>query len=177
MATTLNFRTSMRGFNREDVIQYIEYSNAKHANQLNQLMNENEELRRKAEQASANAELTARIAQLEEEKAQLQAQLEEAKATKEEANANSASALELETYRRAEQFERNAKARADQIYRQATGTIAQATTQVDNAAVIFQQLAGQVNEQMTQLQQAVNDSKAALMDAAATMYAIRPEAE
>ena len=184
MATTLNFRTSMRGFNREDVIQYIEYANAKHATQLSQLMNENEELRQKLAEANANAELAqtvdalnGKLAQLEAEKQALQAEIEELKVANENAAANSADAMELETYRRAEQFERNAKARAEQIYHQAAGTIAQATTQVDGAATIFRDIAEQVSQQMAQLQQAVDESKNALMDAAATMYAIRPDAE
>lgn len=177
MATTLNFRTSLRGFNREDVIQYIEYANAKHANQLSQLMNENEELRQKLAQVSAVPDLSETVEQLEAEKLALQAQIEELKAANDNAAANSADAMELETYRRAEQVERNAKIRADQIYRQAAGTIAQATTQVDGAATMFRQIAEQVSEQMAQLQSAVDDSKNALMDAAATMYAIRPDAE
>lgn len=191
MATTLNFRSALGGFNREDVIQYIEYTNSKHANQVNQLMGEAEELRRKLEQASAVHDLTETVAQLtaqleeaaarqavlEQENANLTAENEKLKNAQSEAAANAISAMELEAYRRAEQAERNAKARADQIYQQAAGTIAQATTQVDEAAALFRKIADQVGEQMTLLQSAVDDSKNALLDAAATMYSIRPDAE
>ena len=40
MAEFQKFRSSLGGFNREDVVHYIEYINNKHAAQLNQLKNE-----------------------------------------------------------------------------------------------------------------------------------------
>ena len=71
MAANLNFRTALSGFNREDVVHYIEYMNAKFNTQLNQLTGEAQELRDKL---SALAE----IPDLSEEVAKLKAQLEEA---------------------------------------------------------------------------------------------------
>ena len=40
MAAMQNFRKSLNGFNREDVVQYIEYINNKHNSQVNQLKTE-----------------------------------------------------------------------------------------------------------------------------------------
>ena len=57
----------------------------------------------------------------------------------------------------------------------ATATLSEATTLVDTAAQQFGVIAEQVSEQIAQLQAAVDSSKSALQDAAATMYAIRPE--
>ena len=37
MASAQNFRSAFNGFNREDVVHYIEYLNAKHTGALNQL--------------------------------------------------------------------------------------------------------------------------------------------
>ena len=37
MSAPYNFRTAFNGFNREDVVHYIEYINSKHTTQLNQL--------------------------------------------------------------------------------------------------------------------------------------------
>ena len=37
MSASYNFRTAFNGFNREDVVHYIEYINSKHTTQLNQL--------------------------------------------------------------------------------------------------------------------------------------------
>ena len=103
MAAPQNFRSAFNGFNREDVVHYLEYINTKHKNQIDQLSAENQELRASAQrhplvdqqevmeylqnhstelneqleaEKARNAELTA---QLEEEKnrcAELTAQLE-----------------------------------------------------------------------------------------------------
>lgn len=50
MAAPLNFRTAFNGFNREDVVRYIEYLNAQHTAELNQLNSELEFLRGKLSQ-------------------------------------------------------------------------------------------------------------------------------
>ena len=50
MAAPQNFRTAFNGFNREDVVHYLEYINTKHTTQVNQLTSENEELRSQLEQ-------------------------------------------------------------------------------------------------------------------------------
>ena len=50
MAAPQNFRASFNGFNREDVVHYLEYINAKHSNQISQLTAENQELRAAAQQ-------------------------------------------------------------------------------------------------------------------------------
>lgn len=189
MAVSLNFRTALSGFHKEDVVHYIEYMNSKHTAQVNQLANENEELHRKLQQLPETpdlreemAELRKRCEALEQENAQLRAQAE-AKVPDVKADAPSQSeeeaknlvCKELEAYRRAEQAERNAKLRAEQIYQQATGTLAQATAQVDEAANRYRRIANQVNVQIAELQAAVESSKSALQDAVTTMGAIRPE--
>lgn len=189
MAVTLNFRSALSGFNKEDVVRYIEYMNTKNASQVNQLLNENEELRNQLSQLAAVPDLSEDVAQLtsqvealtakleavEAEKAQLKAEYEALLAGQAEAAAQKLAAQELEAYRRAEQAERAAKVRADQIYQQAIGTLAQATSQVDGAANNFQQVAEAIGNQMLLLQQVVDSGKNALLDAAATLYTISPE--
>ena len=54
------FRASFNGFNREDVVRYMEYINSKHAAQVAQLTNELEYLRGKQETLDAD-----RVSQLE----------------------------------------------------------------------------------------------------------------
>lgn len=169
MAESHNFRREFRGFNREDVVRYIEFINKKNTSLLNQLKSENQGLKDELAALRANsgdAEKDALIASLQEELAQLQAQQEASEPT------NS----ELEAYRRAERMERVAKERADLIYQQATATLSEATLQVDTAAQQMTQLAEQVSAQISALQATVDSSKDALASAAATMYAIRPEA-
>lgn len=178
MAVSHNFRSALNGFNREDVVRYIEYLNTKQTTLVNQLTSENEDLRKKLEALEATPEPTKDIEKLAALEAERDAALSEVAMLKaqlaEQAGRNLAT-QELEAYRRAERAERAAKERADQIYQQATGTLAQATAQVDNAAEQFRQVTERINLQMGQLQAAVEMSKSALVDAATTMYSIRPE--
>ena len=180
MAEKNTFRSALNGFNREDVVHYIEYLNSKHTAQINQLESENAELRSKLEalqpQAAAAAEEGEAVPCLN--CAELQQQLETALAEIEELKnvpEGDVTTQELEAYRRAEKAERAAKERSEQIYRQATATLAQATAQVDDAAGKVQELVDRVTGQITDLQAAVALSKSALLDAATTMYSIRPE--
>ena len=181
MAETHSFRSALGGFNKEDVVHYIEYLSAKHTALVNQLTSEAEELRAKLIQYTARdglaSSLEAECAELRTQtgvSAEAQAEIDSLKARLERQDAEMAG-RELAAYRRAERAERTARERADQIYRQATGTLAQATTQVDDAAALFRQAADRIGSQMAELQSAVESGKNALLDAAATMYAIRPE--
>ena len=192
MAAQQNFRTAFNGFNREDVVHYIEYLNSKHAAEISQLNSELEYLRTQqttsAEAAEAApeedtaallAEQSARIRELfdscNEKDAEI-ASLREQLAAAQQQPAVSPEA-ELEAYRRAERVERRAKERAELVYHQVNGTLADATVKVDEAAGLIGTLAEQAIQQLTALQTAVSDSKTALKDAASSMYALRPEAE
>ena len=180
MAQTHNFRRALNGFHREDVVHYIEYMNQKHADQLNSLYVENQTLRNElnALQAKPAQEgLSEKLAALEAECAALKARCAELEAASAAPETPSVTEAELEAYRRAERMERAAKERSRQIYNQATATLAEATTRIDTAAGQFRQIAERVNSQMAELQIAVEGSKAALVDASATMYTICPEGE
>ena len=192
MAAQQNFRTAFNGFNREDVVHYIEYLNSKHAAEITQLNSELEYLRSQisaAQEAPAEvpaedtaellAQQAARIRELfdscnekDAEIAQLQAQIT---ALQQRPTVNPEA--ELEAYRRAERVERRAKERAELVYHQVNGTLADATVKVDEAATLIGNLTEQAIQQLTALQSAVTGSKTALKDAASTMYALRPEAE
>lgn len=171
MAESHKFRREFRGFNREDVVHYIEFLNKKNTTLVNQLKAENQGLKDELaalRNSGVDAEKDAIIADL-------QAKLAELTAAQEQQVSYTPTEEELEAYRRAERAERAAKERAQQLYQQATATLSEATTLVDTAAQQFGVIAEQVSEQIAQLQAAVDSSKAALQDAAATMYAIRPE--
>lgn len=179
MAEKNTFRSALNGFNREDVVHYIEYLNSKHTAQINQLESENAELRSKLESLQAQPAPSDTEESLPcPDCAALQQQLDAALAELEQLKnvpEGDLTTQELEAYRRAERAERAAKERSEQIYRQATATLAQATTQVDDAAGRVQELVDRVTSQITDLQTAVELSKSALLDAATTMYSIRPE--
>ena len=182
MSAPQNFRSAFNGFNREDVVHYLEYLNARHASQINQLNSEVEFLRSKLENAQPSEEFVALEAERDDLKAQLEAiaarceELEAALAAAQTAPAEAAvdPAQELEAYRRAERTERMAKERAELVYHQINGVLADATVKVDSVSTQISGMADQVMSQLTQLQVAIGNSKQALKEAASTMYAIRP---
>jgi chromosome segregation ATPase len=213
MAEILNFRSAFNGFHREDVVHYIEYLNAKHTTEVNQLNSQLEQLRSQnavpadvaelQEQLAAaqeiNDQLQAQIAELEDRcgamveeapeapaapefqaESELEARCRELERQLEEArNSTAASSQyhftqELEAYRRAERMEREARERAEVVYRQANGALADATVRVDEAYAQLGDLADRVNEQLSQLQQAVTASRQALADATVSLYHIAP---
>ena len=167
MAAVQNFRGAVGGFNREDVVRYIEYINNKHSSQINQLNTEMQalqeelaQLRGKTDLSAQLEEANARIAQLEQERDALATQVEQI-ADRPQTDS------ELEAYRRAERAERLAHDRAAQIYAQANAALADATLKVQSAADGMKTIASQVTAQAQQSEQL-------LQEAAAALYAIRP---
>ena len=197
MAVPQNFRSAFNGFNREDVVHYLEYINTKHNNQLNQLTAENQELRAAA-QPQPSQELQELVESLQAQCAELTAQLDAEKAANAELTEKlkvlesrgseletievpvaadpkpSLLSEELETYRRAERIEREARERADLVYYQANGVLSEASAKVEGIASDITDIADQVMRQLTQLQIAVSSSKQALQDATSIMNTIRP---
>lgn len=173
MAENMSFRRAFNGFNREDVVRYIEYLNSKHTYAVNQLKSENQNLLEELEQLR---EKPAQDPQLEQQMHAMQdqiAQLKQALAEAEQKASSRVAAEELEAYRRAERVERAAQERTQQIYRQVTGTLAETATQVDEAADHFKRLSQELSGHMAQMQDMVDRSRNALLSASATMYSIR----
>jgi len=196
----MNFRSAFNGFNREDVVHYIEYLNSKHTAELNQLNSELDYLRTRQPEPAAEpvlqlpaddtlAQQAARIRELFDRCKELEQEVESLKTENDKLTAQlndgrmqqnsyqSRVEEELEAYRRAERTERFARERAENLYRQANGALADATVKVDDAAREVSQVSDQVIAQLALLQDAVSGSKQALRDAAATMYTIRPTAD
>lgn len=84
---------------------------------------------------------------------------------------------ELEAYRRAERTERMARERADQVYRQVNGVLADATVKVEETANQIADISDQVASRLDLLRSAVNGSKQALADAAAGLYSLKSTEE
>lgn len=191
MSAPQNFRSAFNGFNREDVVRYLEYINTKHNAHLNQLNTENDYLRTKlgaiepdADLAQEREMLMERVRELEERCAQLEEQLTAAQTAAaqvvpvtvqtEVPAPQYSTSEELEAYRRAERTERMARERAELVYHQVNGVLAEATAKVDGVAADIGVMADQVMTQLSQLQIAVSGSKQALQEAVSTMYAIKP---
>lgn len=181
----MNFRSAFNGFNREDVVHFIEYLNAKHTAEINQLNSELELLRSRSgaslppvavEPAPTQeaAPVSEDVQQLKDQLADLQKRYDELANEKAAAPVQYSTAQELEAYRRAERTERIAKERAEQVYHQVNGALADATVKVDGTFSQLGDLADQLTSQLAQLQELVTNSRQALSDASATLYTIRP---
>ena len=202
MAMIQNFRSAFNGFNREDVVRYIEYMNNKHASQVNQLKTElqtqNEELngaqkrleqterlRMQVEEAAAERE------RLEQELVQVRADLTQEQATQaalqqeiaalkdalEEAKTSAArvqTELELEAYRRAERAERVAGERVARLYDQANGALAEVTVCTDEMSEKITEAAQKLADQLEELQAAIAEGKQAMAGAAASLRVLSP---
>ena len=168
MAAPQNFRSAFNGFNRQDVVHYLEYINTKHQDQINSLTAETEDLHRQLEELQAQA---AQIAELE---ARLAAMTEEREPQPETDGGSQVAGEELDSYRRAQQVERSARERAELVYHQANGVLNEAIAKVDTATAEITAKTDEAMSQLTQLQMAVSTSKQALQDAASLMNTIRP---
>lgn len=78
---TVGFRSAFHGFNREDVVHFLEKLNADHAAQMGQLKDDAKRLEAQLQAAGfENERLQKELSALQEEKAALTAQLEELQA-------------------------------------------------------------------------------------------------
>ena len=179
-----SFRSAFNGFNRQDVVHYLEYINTKHQTQVNELTAEADDLRRQLEDLQAKttqvAELEAQLSAMTEERDALRARVEQMQAAepvqepRPEMDGGSQVAEELDSYRRAQQVERSARERAELVYHQANGVLNEAIAKVDAATTEITAKTDEAMSQLTQLQMAVSTSKQALQDAVSLMNTIRP---
>lgn len=166
MAAPQRFRTAFRGFHREDVVSYIEYLNNQHTAQVEQLRNQLQEASAKASNQATDAlqvqldEALQRCKELEQKLADVEANTAE---------------KELETYRRAERAERQANERARQIYDQANAALEDATQMAESAAEKIGQIADSTLAQLREYQNSISATADSFRDAAATLYAVKPE--
>ena len=194
-----NFRSSLHGFNRQDVANYLEYLNNRHAAQVNQLNTDLEELRRQAQAPAVDPQrliLEARCRELEQQLRQAQTERDEALSQKEDAlqkledaRRDREDALlrtsgekldanrELEAYRRAERTERVARERAEQVYSETGTVLTQASNRIDSALRQMNGISKQVSTQLDTLQAAISSSRLALQDAADTISRLKPKQE
>ena len=192
----LNFRSSLHGFNRQDVASYLEYLNNRHAAQVNQLNTDLEALRRQAAapvEDPQRAALEARCRELEQQLSIARKERDEALAQREAAEQKLASARqdreeallrscgekleanrELEAYRRAERTERMARERAEQVYSETGTVLTQASNRIEAALRQMTGISQQVTGQLDTLQTAIASSRLALQDAAQTIDKLKP---
>ena len=184
MSAPQKFRSAFNGFNREDVVSYLEYLNSKHTAQVNQLTSEADYLRSRLDSAQPAQDQSDIIATLEQERDALRTQLEELQARYDALEQSKPAAVpvasygpseELEVYRRAERTERMARERADLVYRQANGVLTEASVRVSDVAAQITPLADQAMAQLSQLQEVISASKQSLQEAAIILGTLRSD--
>lgn len=165
MLAPQRFRSALNGFNREDVVNYIEYLNNHYTSQLEQLKNQLQESKNTVPGdvvADLQTQLNAALQRCEDLEAQL--------ATHEEV-AN----RELEAYRRAEETERKAAQRANAIYEQAQAALDNATSMAEAATVEFSEVATRTEQQLKEYQASLLVAVDRFKSAAATLHAVKDE--
>ena len=173
MASNQRFRSALNGFNREDVVNYIEYLNNQHKSQVDQLNNQLQEAHSQPAEAPSDLQeqldaALARCAELEEKLARQPEPVAAPVST-------STTTDELEAYRRAERAERLAQERAQQIYSQANAALADAALKAEAAASHIGTVADQAAAQLKECQDTVCSAKSSFQEAVAALYAIKPE--
>lgn len=179
MAVQQNFRTALNGFNREDVVRYIEQLNAKHAAQVSNLTAELEYLQSQQPAVPAPVEndalveqQAARIRELFDRCKELEAEVEALKSSGSQVVPSTAN-QELEAYRRAERAERLARERAQAMHQQMNGALADTTARLEEASAKIDAVSWNVMDQLENLRCAIHGSKQVLKDATSGLYALR----
>ncbi len=206
MADFTKFRTSMGGFNRTDVSNYIETLCADHKNALKALEEENqaltervtilesqnstraahlEEAQKKLAEtetalASTEAALTEAMTMVEEK----EAQLAEAEAVQMvQVEAANYTAMELEAYRRAEATERLAQERAGRLRLQLSDLLDNVSGRYEQTGQEISALTEDIRINLKRLEEALSDLEVVFDDATAafdsmdTMLPEEPAAE
>ena len=163
MSVTQRFRSALNGFNREDVVNYIEYMNNRHAAEVEQLKNQLQEAK-----GSVSEEVVTDLQVQLDAALQRCAELKERLSIKE-----AASHRELEAYRRAEEAERLAKMRAQELYDQASSALSAATAMAESAVEEFNQVAEHTSQQMKEYQASISATVNNFKSVAASMSAVK----
>ena len=170
------FRSSLNGFNRYDVVNFIESMTNEHEREKQELKKVNTQLSAEAAKAQEEkAALYAQIASLEAEKAELEDVVEVLQGqivemmTEEPADdiedtaasepVPTANEQELEAYRRAEAVERNAVQRANRLYEQMASVCSDFTDRVTRSDDEIKVLYSDLSANLTRLQEALADIK------------------
>ena len=175
---TQRFRAALNGFNREDVVQFIQSLTARHDRETADLKEEKDRLQEALDKSNAEAEaLRQRITELEAQLQEANETLEAATAPLPEPEKPDWNAQELAAYRRAEEVERQSRERARLLHRELTGLVADASVQMDDATGALDDAMAQITEDLTRLQAAMTAGKKVLNDTGCSLRASGGEEE
>ncbi len=164
MADFTKFRTSIGGFNRDDVVHYIETASVEHLKELRQVKDANEKL--EAEKAALRAELdetkkkltaaNAKLDRMTVEDASLQQQVE---TLAQEAAELAQRAADAEA--RAEAMERNALVRAQRLKEKLSQLCQSAHTRYTDSGEELEALSQDLSSVLSRMQDTIADLQVA----------------
>ena len=155
---TYSFRSAMNGFHRGDVISFLGELSLKHQAQVQALQ---EELR---------------IAKEEIERLQLENEnLQNKKTAQPQVEAVDTDARELEAYRRAERYEREAKTRAGKIFADVSVAIDAAGKQLLEQELQLRDVSAVLSSDITSLEAAMADIRGKLNGTRERIYALEKD--
>lgn len=175
-----NFRAALNGFNRADVVAYIEECAINHEKALRQLRDENTRLRADLEKLQAQQEAALEAAhvseepQTEEPEPPVQPDPEPEPEVVPIAPPSSSSAEELAAYRRAEAVERAARKRAANLCRQVNDIMDNTSKQLEGSRNDVDTVMSDLNICLRQLNDTFAQLRMIFDDAAHAFSAMEP---
>ena len=145
-----NFRAALNGFNRSDVVNYIEECSINHEKALRQLRDENARLRADLERLQAEKDALSTPVDVQEEaepepEPAAQPEAEAVEEKPEDTSEHGATEQELAAYRRAEAAERSAQKRAARLCRQVNEVVENASRQFQSSSADVEALMSDLN--------------------------------
>ena len=192
MAEFTKFRTSLNGFNRSDVAEYIESICSQHGSELRTAREEIEALTRQLAQAEQELQAkTEQAQQLKTELEQTQTALDATQEALEEAlneltqpaepeeeapqeDAPDYASLELEAYRRAEAMERTSAERAARLQQQLDELLDQVSGRYEQTGQEIQVLSEDIRINLKRLEETLSDLDAIFEDTTNSFQSMDP---
>ncbi|MGM9640197.1 MAG: hypothetical protein ACI3V3_02400 [Faecousia sp.] len=185
-----NFRTAFHGFNRDDVVSFLESLSSRHTAQVNQLKDDIRRLETQLENrpmvAANDADLKKLHQELEELRRENDALRQENESLKdtvsnlrEQPDTQPESGLqeeELAAYRRAESVERLARQRASQLCDRVNGLVADLSARLAVSRQDMDSAVEDMGQSLEALQNALDASQETLRSGEASLQAFRMEA-
>lgn len=196
--TTQNFRLAFHGFNRDDVVSFLEGTMSRHSQEVNELKEKIQRLEAQLSVAQAAVKVDIEKEQenqtLKDENGKLKESLEALKAENKQLKETTESleaqltapehegpqeadweTEELAAYRRAESVERQAKTRATQLYNRINGVVADLAARMDGSHQNMTEAADAMGKALDSLQAALDLAQATLHDGAGSLRSLRLE--
>ena len=180
MAVDRNFRAALNGFNRSDVVNYIEESAINHEKAMRQLRDENAKLKADLEKLQAEKDALEENQCIEEADEADEAPMDQDLENPEEADPPEIMAspapteLELAAYRRAEAVERSAKNRASRLCQQVNEIVETAARQFQESDADVQALMSDLNICLRRLNDTFAELRLAFDDTSTAFSALEP---